>query len=140
MKSMLDLPMYYGAQSFLFKFAKDMRDNPTDAEKTLWLTLNKPPFDILKFRRQHPISSYIADFYCHRLKLVIEVDGGYHTAQEQLEYDSFRDEDMQKLGICVLRFTNAEILSSIEDVMLIIISHIKIVIPDNYSPKLDKVC
>ena len=111
MISKSNLPMYYGASAKLFHFAREMRKNPTAAEQGLWLILYDPFFDQYKFRRQHPIAQFIADFYCHSLKLVIEVDGGYHLDIEQKEFDSFRDEDMNELGISVIRVTNEEVIS-----------------------------
>ncbi|HLP51802.1 MAG TPA: endonuclease domain-containing protein [Chitinophagales bacterium] len=105
------LPMYYGAGPKLFEHAKQMRYAPTVAEKKLWDILNAEPYLKHKFRRQHPIARYIADFYSHSLKLVIEVDGGVHTQVEQKEYDEFRDEDMVGFEIIVLRLTNDEVLN-----------------------------
>ena len=104
--------MYYGASATLFEYAKEMRKRPTAAEDALWLILKDEQFVQYKFRRQHPIARFIADFYCHGLRLVIEVDGGYHILQEQKAFDSFRDEDMAALGISVLRFTNDDILQN----------------------------
>lgn len=107
--------MYYGASAALFAYAKEMRKKPTKAEEALWQILKEKQFAQYKFRRQHPIARFIADFYCHSLRLVIEVDGGYHLEQEQKIFDSFRDEDMNALGISVLRLTNEEVLHNIED-------------------------
>lgn len=73
----------------------------TEEEKAIWKVLTSEPFLKYKFRRQHPINTFIADFYSHQLKLVIEIDGGYHLRKEQKEYDAFRDEDMHALGISV---------------------------------------
>ncbi|MDB5281180.1 MAG: hypothetical protein JWO06_255 [Bacteroidota bacterium] len=101
--------MYYGAKPVLFEFAKRMRYAPTEAERLMWQILSNSEFRKYKFRRQHPIASFIADFYSHPLLLVIEIDGGYHLKTEQREYDIFRDEDIQAMGITVLRFLNNEI-------------------------------
>jgi very-short-patch-repair endonuclease len=106
--------MYYGASSKLFEYAKQMRYAPTNAEKYVWDILNAEPFLIHKFRRQHPVARYIADFYSHKLKLVIEIDGGIHNLPVQMEYDAFRDEDMLVLGVLVLRLTNEEVLEQPE--------------------------
>ena len=116
--------MYYGATSKLFEYAKRMRYAPTIAEKEVWDILNAEPFLTYKFRRQHPIARYIADFYSHKLKLVIEIDGGIHNLSEQIEYDAFRDEDMMVLGILVLRLTNEEVLKQPELTVLKIESFI----------------
>jgi cyclase len=109
--------MFYGASSYLFEYAKRLRKAPTEAEALLWNVLNKKQLGI-KFRRQHPIYNYIADFYCHELKLVIEVDGKYHN--EQKEYDRYRSNDLTEFGIKVVRFTNDQVLNDIENVLNII--------------------
>jgi very-short-patch-repair endonuclease len=113
--------MYYGASPKLFEYARSMRfELATEAEKALWILLTTSYLTKYKFRRQHPISTFIADFYSHQLKLVIEIDGGYHLSKEQKEYDNFRDEDMSALGITVLRFTNKQVSNDINTVLLII--------------------
>ena len=104
--------MYYGASPKLFEFARLMRENPTEAEDEMWRIIGQKCFSQFKFRRQHPIANFIADFYCHSLKLVIEVDGGYHCDRSQMEFDSFRDEDMTRFSISVLRFSNADVLTN----------------------------
>jgi|ERR1043165_168939 very-short-patch-repair endonuclease len=109
--------MYYGASAKLFEYAKTMRMAPTDAEKVVWDLLYDQPFLQYKFRRQHPIAQFIADFYSHRLKLVIEIDGSIHQLKEQKEYDNFRDEEMQALGISVIRLSNNEILKNSESAL-----------------------
>ena len=110
--------MYYGAKLELFEFAKQMRHAPTEAEKRMWQILNKDDFRRYKFRRQHPLAKFIADFYSHQLLLVIEIDGGYHLRSEQKEYDIIRSEDMEVLGITTLRFTNDYILNNSEKVIV----------------------
>ena len=62
MESEADLPMHYGAKGKLFQYAKEMRKNPTESERALWKILNRTPFSEYKFRRQHPIDKFIADF------------------------------------------------------------------------------
>lgn len=71
----------------------------------------------MKFRRQHPIGNFIADFYCHQLRLVIEIDGGYHLDKHQKEYDENRGDEMLNYGIEIIRFTNKEINYAIENVL-----------------------
>ena len=107
--------MFYGASSYLFEYAKRLRETPTKAESLLWNMLNKKQLGS-KFRRQHPIYKYIADFYCHELKLVIEVDGDYHN--EQKEYDKYRSNDLIEFGIKVIRFTNEQVENQISNVIL----------------------
>ncbi len=81
----------------------------TNAEELLWQRLRGRKFQGLKFRRQHPIGKYIADFYCHELKFVVEVDGSVHEIEEQKEYDVGRTFELNKMDIKVIRFTNNEI-------------------------------
>jgi len=104
--------MYYGASIKLLQYAEQMRYAPTEAEALAWSLLTKDIFKGYHFRRQHPIATFIADFYLHSLKLVIEIDGGYHLQQFQKEYDDFRDKDMEAFNISVLRLTNHEIKHS----------------------------
>lgn len=70
-----------------------------------------------KFRRQHPISEFVADFYCHTLKLVVEVDGGIHKLNGKKEYDIKRTDEMNRFGITVIRFTNRQIIDEMENVL-----------------------
>ena len=70
----------------------------------------KVPSISFPFRRQHPIEFYIADFYCHNLRLVIEVDGEIHTEREIQSHDEGRTGELERFGIKVLRFTNSQIL------------------------------
>ena len=79
----------------------------------------------LKFRRQHPINIFIADFYCHKVKLVIELDGGIHKIEENREYDKGREAELEDLGLTVLRFTNKEVMNNIEKVVLRIKEYLK---------------
>jgi len=102
--------MYFGAKADLFSRAKEMRKNPTDSERLLWTLLRKYRKKGYLFRQQHPIYMFIADFYCHKLKLVIEVDGGIHFNNESQEYDDGRTWVMENFGITVLRFTNEQVL------------------------------
>jgi cyclase len=106
----VDYNMFYGAPQILFDFAKQMRDEPTEAEDFLWKQLSNKKIKNVRFKRQHPILYFIADFYCHQAKLVIEVDGGYHQIPVQYEYDCNRDSELEELGIKVIRFTNEQVL------------------------------
>lgn len=81
----------------------------TDAELKLWEKLKGKKMLRLRFRPQHPIDIFIADFYCHPLKLVIELDGGIHQSKSQKEYDFGREGELEKWGIKVIRFKNEEI-------------------------------
>jgi len=95
--------MYYGANSFVFQKAEELRKNMTSAESIIWKHIHINPWK-LKFRRQHPISNFIADFYCHKAKLVIEIDGMYHDSKSQSEFDANRTEVMKEFGLKIIRF------------------------------------
>ncbi|MBK5193494.1 MAG: endonuclease domain-containing protein [Flavobacteriaceae bacterium] len=109
--------MYKGAPPDSFAKAKYLRDNMTDAEKLLWEKLKNNQLKGFKFRRQHPIHIYIVDFYCHKLKLIIEIDGGYHNSKEQKLLDAERSEILKFQELEIIRFTNDEVLGNIEFVM-----------------------
>ena len=101
----------------LLERAKEMRNNPTEAEKILWLNLKSKALDF-KFRQQHLIDDYIVDFVCLSKKLVIEVDGEIHNSQQ--EADAERTKVLNKKGFKVIRFNNKEILNNIDSVLNII--------------------
>ncbi len=105
--------MFYGASPILFELAKELRSRPTKAEEHLWHFLAHNPQGI-RFKRQHPILFFIADFYCHQARLVIEIDGGYHRLPEQYQYDQSRDRELMELGLEVMRFTNRQALDETE--------------------------
>lgn len=106
-------PMYCNASLEMLENAKMLRKNMTEAEDRLWQKIRKNKLGV-KFRRQHMIDKFIADFYCYECKLVIEVDGGYHSNSEQIEYDTNRTYEIEDYGISVIRFTNSEVLSNID--------------------------
>ena len=106
--------MFCGATPIIFERAKNMRLNPTKAEGKLWEILNRKQMLGLRFKFQHPIIMFIADFYCHKLKLVIEVDGDIHLIPENKERDESRTKEIEKHEIEVIRFTNDEVLTNIE--------------------------
>ena len=100
--------MFYNADRLIFNNARELRKRLTHAEQVFWLRL-KERFPGYKFRRQHPISIYVADFYCHKLKLVIEIDGSIHNSPEVKIYDEQRQKDLENLNLTVIRFTNDQI-------------------------------
>lgn len=112
--------MWKGAPVSSFEKALRLRENMTDAEKILWEKLRNKNFENFKFRRQHPIQLYIADFYCHELKLIIEIDGGYHETAAQREKDFERSEILNFNGLEIIRFTNQQIQSNLPEVLRII--------------------
>jgi len=116
--------MFYGADRIIFENAKALRNNLTHEEKVLWGIL-KYRFPDHKFRRQHPISDYVADFYCHKLKLVIEVDGSIHLLEENQKLDQLRQNNLENLGITVFRFTNQQVRHQIKSVLAKIDDFIK---------------
>jgi very-short-patch-repair endonuclease len=109
--------MYYGATSETLEKAKMLRKSETIAEKLLWVYLSSNKIDGYKFRRQHAVSQFIVDFYCHELQLLIEVDGEIHNVPENKEYDENRTVALENLGLRVIRFTNQEIKNDIEGVL-----------------------
>ena len=99
-------------------FAVKMRKNQTDEENKVWYQILKGR--VPKFHRQRIIGNYIVDFYCPKLKLIIEIDGYQHFYEENREYDNKRTEYLEKLGYRVLRFENTEVNKDIEEVRYII--------------------
>jgi very-short-patch-repair endonuclease len=102
--------MHVGAKPELFRYAQEMRKNPTESEKVLWNILRKFRYKGYIFRRQHPVDIFIADFYCHKLKLIVEVDGGVHDFEQAKEYDDGRSAELEKYGLKIIRFTNDQVL------------------------------
>ena len=97
-------------------FAQRMRKMPTQAERKLWWHLrHRLPLHGSHFRRQVQIGRYIADFACHQLRLVVEIDGGQHGAQAAA--DDARTLHLESQGYRVLRFWNNDVLSNIEGVL-----------------------
>ncbi len=109
--------MWKGASPKIFSNAKNLRENVTKAEESLWIELRNNQLEGYKFRRQHPLSIYIVDFYCHKLKLVIEVDGVYHQTEEQKKLDAERTSAIAFQGLKVLRFTNEDVISNVSIVL-----------------------
>jgi very-short-patch-repair endonuclease len=110
----VEYPMYFGAKPSIFKLAKELRENETEAEKALWTKLNKNQIFGFQFRRQHPINVFVADFYCPKIKLVIEVDGNIHEILEYEAHDIGRSGVLNDFGITVIRFTNDQILNDLD--------------------------
>jgi len=117
-------PFHHNANYRLFKIAQENRKHPTPAEELLWQRLRKKQQLGKKFRRQHPLSTYVVDFYCHECLLVVEADGPIHLSNDNPSYDKNRTEFLNNLGILVLRFTNDEILQDIESVLRTIRKHL----------------
>lgn len=94
-----------------------LRKNMTDAEIILWSRIKGKQIKEARFYRQKPIGNYIADFYCSKAKLIIEIDGSQHYEKEGIEKDKIRDEYFESLGLKVLRFTNLDVLKNINGVL-----------------------
>ena len=111
-----DLGGFVEYNSNLRERAREMRNNPTDAEKKLWNILRTGELKKHRFLRQKILGNYIADFYCSKLQLIIEVDGGGHQEIRQENYDKERTLFFENLGLIVLRFWNNEVLQNPEGV------------------------
>jgi very-short-patch-repair endonuclease len=111
--------MHYGASKPIFQYAEALRRNMTVAEKIIWERLCKNQLGV-RIRRQHPVWKYVADYYCHELKLVIEIDGGIHLTKENKEYDVGREITLNEFGIKIIRFTNDQVINELEHVIEII--------------------
>jgi very-short-patch-repair endonuclease len=103
--------------------ARSLRGGMTDVERLLWQALRGKQLNGHRFRRQHPIGSYITDFACLEEKVVVELDGGQH--QEQLEYDERRTAYLQTHDWQVLRFWNNDVLNNFDGVLFTIAEHLK---------------
>jgi very-short-patch-repair endonuclease len=101
----------------LVELARELRKKQTSAEGLLWQLLRNRQLLEFKFRRQHQIGDYVADFYCHEAQLVIERDGSVHESNEQWYHDRNRDAYMIAQGLRVLRLTNDRILNDTENVL-----------------------
>ncbi|MBN3036555.1 MAG: endonuclease domain-containing protein [Bacteroidales bacterium] len=98
--------MFFGAKPKTFEKARALRFDMTEAERILWKRLRKNQMMGFRFKRQHPIGQFIVDFYCHKARLVIEIDGGIHLNRNQKEYDKERTYELENFGLKVLRFKN----------------------------------
>jgi very-short-patch-repair endonuclease len=118
------MPRFHNLQDYNH-LRKDLRNNLTKPEVILWYYLKDRGLASYKFRRQHGIGRYIVDFYCPRLKLAIELDGGQHYEQEAIAYDKERDAFISSLGIHVVRIPNNELLGNKEGVFEYLVKIIK---------------
>lgn len=95
---------------------KELKKNPTETENIIWNNIRNIQLGH-KFRRQHIIGDYIVDFVCLKKKLVIEIDGKYHSTSKQIEKDQERTKYLEALGYEIIRFTNEEVICSLEKVI-----------------------
>jgi very-short-patch-repair endonuclease len=99
------------------QLSRNPRRNMTDAEKLLWSKIRGKQLKGFQFYRQKIIGNYIADFYCPKKKLVIEVDGGQHYSDDGKEKDCMRDDYMASVGINVMRFSDRDVLKNLDAVL-----------------------
>ncbi|MDD5675742.1 MAG: endonuclease domain-containing protein [Chitinivibrionales bacterium] len=109
---------------YITGLARKNRLNPTIQEEKLWVAISGKKLNNMKFRRQFPIGRYIADFYNHAHRLIIEIDGNIHEIKK--EYDGNRDNYLRGCGYRVLRFANSEIEMRIEMVLQKIAEYLKV--------------
>src|SRR6187455_598223 len=102
--------LHQGTKAATQEYARELRNRTTEAEQKLWSLLRNRQLKGKKFRRQHAMANYVADFYCNESKLVIELDGNYHTVAETKEYNKSRTNLLNELGVTVLRFWNDEVI------------------------------
>ena len=115
----------------ILEFARHMRANPTPAENYFWSKVQNRSFYGFKFYRQYIVerasfngdkSFYIGDFYCHKKKTIIELDGTIHL--KQLEYDNLREDELIEMGFKIIRFNNDEVLGNWNHVSKILLKEI----------------
>jgi len=102
---------------YIYQLCRELRSQQTPAEEALWSVLRNRQFNDLKFRRQHPLGRYIADFYCAEKRLVVELDGAVHQKPEQQTYDQIRNEELEARDLTVLRISNSEVEENLEGVL-----------------------
>ncbi len=99
------------------KRKRQLRKNSTPCEKLFWKAVRNKQLYGFIFRRQHGIGSYIVDFYCAKLKLIIEIDGDSHYFNKGIQYDLIRNNYLSSLGYTVLRYTNIDIRYNLQGVI-----------------------
>jgi very-short-patch-repair endonuclease len=109
--------LHLNANSKIFQNANGLRKEMTRAEDLLWNSLKNKRLNGLKFRRQHPILNYIADFYCHEAKLIVEIDGAVHSGKEAIEHDRNRSFELNEHGYKVIRFSNEQVIHHLQFVL-----------------------
>jgi very-short-patch-repair endonuclease len=97
--------------------ARALRKQGTPAEKILWEALRNRQVNNIKFRRQHPVLNYIADFCSEKIKLIIEIDGSIHDLEDNIEYDKQRQQHLESAGYTVIRFKNEEVINNLPSVI-----------------------
>jgi len=113
----MERKMFYDATPNSFEKARCLRSNTTKHEQMPWEYLRKNRILGVRIKRQHPIGTYIADFYCHAAKLVIELDGVSHNSADQKLYDKERTFNLKLDGLKVIRFSNEQIVKDLNNVI-----------------------
>jgi len=116
----VDLTMKINYNPKLKELARKLRNNSTKSEIKLWQCLKGKKMMGYVFNRQKPINNIIVDFFCNKLKLVIELDGYTHTFEEIAIKDKLKEEKLQALGISVLRFWDEDVAKDLEGVLKVI--------------------
>jgi very-short-patch-repair endonuclease len=111
--------------------ARALRRRLTPPERLLWSRLKNGQLNGLRFRKQHPVGPFIADFYCHQLRLVVEIDGPTHR-DDQLAYDERRNRWMNDRGLRVIRITGTEVFRNLDGLLSTIARFANA--PDHSSP------
>ena len=104
-------------RDYLKKYRKNLRNNLTSAEASLWTSLKSSQLNGRKFRRQHSIENFIVDFYCPSEKLIVELDGDQHYHSIGINADFERDTRLNELGFTVIRFENKMVFEQLEWVL-----------------------
>ncbi len=106
----------YKNRSSFTQRRKTLRNHSTKSEIILWKKIKNKQLGV-KFRRQYNIGYWIVDFYCHELKLIIELDGSIHYEEEVSERDKTRQQILENKGYIVIRYSNHKILDDIDSVL-----------------------
>ncbi len=104
-----------GTNAEIDQRARELRHNPTPAEAVLWARLRGHQLNGYKFRRQHPLGQFIADFCCPVCRLIVELDGPIHL--RQIQHDQARTQHFEAFGYRVIRFPNERIEHDLENVL-----------------------
>jgi very-short-patch-repair endonuclease len=120
-----NIPMFFEASADIFSKAKQMRSHMTPAEFKVWNFLKGNNVLGVRFRAQHPLGIYIADFFSFKINLVIEIDGEIHNTEGHKEYDSERTLDLKNRGIAIIRFTNYQVKNNFDFVQNEIIREVQ---------------
>lgn len=102
---------------YIIDLARKLRQEATPAEEFLWQHLRNRQCAGLKFKRQHHIDRYVADFYCAELHLVVELEGSIHDLKDQKEYDEYRYAYLEARGMTLIRFRNEEVMNNVQKVL-----------------------